>query len=863
MFFTSVGTQRASGLAGLLMTLADATIPKLELVGPPGLTHFVAAMRSYTYRDTMPLTINECPSKLSNAPTPVYKDNNITVYSLPIHASSSPDLSIGQSAQLTKRKRELSPDAPSKRTAGNDRAPGAMPEAHEIPPSLLGERSAEEYRDLLISTMFPGSKAAASQNQPANKQNKKTLKPDGSLPSSSTDSANVDIYKRARLPSGFHRQLPRWNPPYEAPNESNVAGSAHSKPAFAYVLVGPRVRGKFDVKRAEALGVPFGRLRGLLTKGQAVTFPVKVGDETIERTVRPEECVGESESPGVILIVDAPTKAHIPSLNSAFEDSGFFAKFRSRRPEDLKEYLVRTVFHLCGDDVLDDPAYQTFMSGFDSSTHHVVASRQHCPDPVTFTSVAFNQLRLNQLDAAMFPLPKFNLTPPREFPVIPGIEADRIMPMTANILVKMRPFSPPSPEVFDNDDKRDLFHSAVVSSTPHSLPPLTKTRFTEAQAAIQAHSTQALGREQNGKDVKLIPLGTGSALPSKYRNVSSTLIQIPNWGNILLDAGEGTWGQLSRQFGTDDQDPNNVWAFLRDLRCIYISHVHGDHHMGVAKILAQRKKLDPPPEKPLYLVAIRAAHLYLREISDIEDLGICDLASQSEDGSPSPPGRVVTVMSEALHWKRPDTYPSAGMWQLGGNEPWTDINRSKRAAQRMCDDLGLRSFQTVDVFHRTRCYGAVIKHQDGWSIVFSGDTQPTDTLVWAGKGATLLIHEATMADDQVEMARRKAHSTFGQAIDIGKRMNAQNILLTHFSARYPKMPPNILGPKDSNDTQNASFDKPIIALAFDHANITIGDMWKLNHYTAAMEQCFRDSMEEGDEEGDPTTALGGVEVDIS
>ena len=107
----------------------------------------------------------------------------------------------------------------------------------------------------------------------------------------------------------------------------------------------------------------------------------------------------------------------------------------------------------------------------------------------------------------------------------------------------------------------------------------------------------------------------------------------------------------------------------------------------------------------------------------------------------------------------------------------------------MCRALGLESFHTVDVYHRTRCYGAVLKHIDGWSIVyvgfvysfvliltgvapiprFSGDTQPTNTLVHAGKGATLLIHEATMADDQLEMARKKAHSTFGQAIDIGRR----------------------------------------------------------------------------------------------
>ena len=56
---------------------------------------------------------------------------------------------------------------------------------------------------------------------------------------------------------------------------------------------------------------------------------------------------------------------------------------------------------------------------------------------------------------------------------------------------------------------------------------------------------------------------------------------------------------------------------------------------------------------------------------------------------------------------------------------------------------------------------------------FSGDTQPTEVLAEVGMNAKLLIHEATMADDQVEMARLKAHSTIGQAIDIGKKYVAQ------------------------------------------------------------------------------------------
>lgn len=74
-----------------------------------------------------------------------------------------------------------------------------------------------------------------------------------------------------------------------------------------------------------------------------------------------------------------------------------------------------------------------------------------------------------------------------------------------------------------------------------------------------------------------------------YCVVSSTLLQIPDWGNILLDAGEGTWGQIVRLFGDDvNFRSTGVWDVLRDLKCIFVSHMHGDHHIGLAKILAMR-----------------------------------------------------------------------------------------------------------------------------------------------------------------------------------------------------------------------------------------------------------------------------------
>lgn len=149
-------------------------------------------------------------------------------------------------------------------------------------------------------------------------------------------------------------------------------------------------------------------------------------------------------------------------------------------------------------------------------------------------------------------------------------------------------------------------------------------------------------------------------------------------------------------------------------------------------------------------------------------------------------------------------------------------------------------------------------------IRYSGDTVPTQKLVQAGENATLLIHESTMADDQAEMAAAKMHSTVGQAIEIGRRyahffvvkatlftlvhrMKARNILLTHFSARYPNIPPSVTAEHNPGD--------PTLALAFDHANIKISEMWKMNVYIKAIEQSFTDLE---DENG--TTQMEGADV---
>lgn len=73
-------------------------------------------------------------------------------------------------------------------------------------------------------------------------------------------------------------------------------------------------------------------------------------------------------------------------------------------------------------------------------------------------------------------------------------------------------------------------------------------------------------------------------------------------------------------------------------------------------------QLDPPPTEPLYLVSIRGVHLYLREISAIQDIGLND---------PSGNG-VVPILSESMHYASRTRYTGEGVWHIGGDEAWLD-----------------------------------------------------------------------------------------------------------------------------------------------------------------------------------------------
>ena len=148
----------------------------------------------------------------------------------------------------------------------------------------------------------------------------------------------------------------------------------------------------------------------------------------------------------------------------------------------------------------------------------------------------------------------------------------------------------------------------------------------QAKAADPAHRQMVGSAEQNNPDpqTEIVTLGTGSALPGKYRNVAATLIRVPGQGSWLFDCGENTLGQIRRKYGTE-----GTAKVLEDLRGIYISHLHADHHLGTLTVIDAWRRANHPQfirggdfgPKRLAVVAPRFYLRFLDEYKDIANYG--------------------------------------------------------------------------------------------------------------------------------------------------------------------------------------------------------------------------------------------------
>lgn len=303
-----------------------------------------------------------------------------------------------------------------------------------------------------------------------------------------------------------------------------------------------------------------------------------------------------------------------------------------------------------------------------------------------------------------------------------------------------------------------------------------------------------------GDDVRVTFFGTGAFVPSKYRNVTGILLQHKD-ASMLMDCGESSLGQLYKRFGkavTED--------ILRSLSCIWISHIHADHHMGLASIIGARSRVLGDACTPLLIIGPRPLRKMLQLYSALEPMQFLYLeASQTEDTGEQAPCEEEQD-KETLH-----------------------------ALEAAKTSLGIRRLESIRVHHCSHAFALAMESNDfnheastGWKIVFSGDSRPCEQLTKAATHATLLIHEATFEDTMLDEAMEKKHSTTGEAIATGRDAKAYMTMLTHFSQRYPKIP-----------VIDTSFSGRV-GVAFDLMTIRLSDIPRLPLLTPAVKMLFEE-----------------------
>lgn len=539
------------------------------------------------------------------------------------------------------------------------------------------------------------------------------------------------------------------------------------------------IPGKFMPEKAKALNIPKGPLYGKLVKGEAI--------QVNGVTIQPEQVVEPAVPGPTLLIVDCPTVELVKDLATSSAISALHT-------QQEKDNLMCAI-HLAPQEVVSHPAYREWIASFPGSVHHIVSNAHTCADEVLFPASSKLCGMLNTLHPEFFPqLVKDANEQEKRVPGSKNVTAGQnLMRYHLKPIIKQGIDTSDVPSLVPDHCIKD----EVKESFPKSLEVArtARNKWTCIHDCDAEKIIQKAGRES----LEVTFLGTGAAVPSKYRNVTSLYLNLFSGGGMLLDAGEGTLGQMIRCFGQKQAE-----KILETLSCIWISHIHADHHAGLINILKSRRRLLGEHCEPILVIGPRPLRRVLDMHGKFLDLSILFVDS----------------------WSTVD----------GGEKGNHQINRSSACfLESVCKRMKLESLESVPVIHCAHSFGIILQHADGWKFTFSGDTRPSQLLAQKAANSTLLVHEATFEDALHEEAVQKNHCTTREAVQAGQDARAFRTLLTHFSQRYPKIP--VFGESFQSCT----------SIAFDMMRVNLADVPHLPTILPALKEMFPADCD--DEEG--------------
>ncbi len=269
-------------------------------------------------------------------------------------------------------------------------------------------------------------------------------------------------------------------------------------------------------------------------------------------------------------------------------------------------------------------------------------------------------------------------------------------------------------------------------------------------------------------------LGTAGSWPTKERSASAIAVDLEK-ELVLLDCGEGT----QRQFFQSSS------SFMR-VRRVFVSHFHGDHFLGLPGLIQsmclnnRTEPLDvygPPDAKEMVGRALGMGYFTLRFPVEIH---------------PLQPGESVELDGYTVRTARAQHPVPALALRLD------EAAKRGRFDAAKARELGIHGpdFRKLEAGESVRVGSQVVHPSDvigesrpGRSIVFSGDTAPSDDVRRLAHRATLLIHEATVTAELEGQANEWGHSSARQTAALARDAEVRALFMTHFSSRYKELAP--------------------------------------------------------------------------
>lgn len=279
---------------------------------------------------------------------------------------------------------------------------------------------------------------------------------------------------------------------------------------------------------------------------------------------------------------------------------------------------------------------------------------------------------------------------------------------------------------------------------------------------------------------KITILGSSGAVPAYGRMPSAQFVEVEN-NYFLIDCAEGAQLQLMK-----------FDLHMHRIDHIFISHLHGDHYLGLMGLLFTLHLNKRKNDLHIY------SHKGLDEIITLQlkysksSLNYKIIFHQLTPGKKEVifENKFVTIETIPLLHKldcsgfliREKQKPRRiDKETLPQNLSILQLNKLK-AGEDLLDEAG-------NVLYRND--KLTLSPRKSRSYAYCSDTQYFEDIIEQIRNIDVLYHEATFMEEDADKALETRHSTVKQAATIAMKAQPTRLLIGHFSARYKDLLPVI------------------------------------------------------------------------